>query len=272
VPKSGSRGFVLHKINDRQFALYDLQQKRYIISGNTKEDDHAPEITKYAPDAAGQQSPKNTALHTTEGGLPEFNPAAPSKENAPSAVPAADSTPRFLNDIELNASPAMANQNAETTSLSDKESTKEQKISRKRARSGKGDLSALPALKYNDDMELEENNQPVTEGQPENTIRDAVTGCPGPMDNDEFENFALEFLDRPDDDQKLKFLRKNKDTHCFSAEQVRIITKSLDSQSGRYEAAKMLYNKTADQENFGKLESLFNTPFLKTKFKEIFQH
>src|SRR5689334_14604448 len=34
IPDGGNRGFVLQKVNDRQFALYDLTQGNYIVSGN----------------------------------------------------------------------------------------------------------------------------------------------------------------------------------------------------------------------------------------------
>ena len=38
VPEAGARGFALQKINDRQFALHDLQSGNYLIAGN--EDDN----------------------------------------------------------------------------------------------------------------------------------------------------------------------------------------------------------------------------------------
>ncbi len=43
IPEAGRRGFVLQKVNDRQFALYDLQQGNYIVSGNKPEDDKLPD-------------------------------------------------------------------------------------------------------------------------------------------------------------------------------------------------------------------------------------
>lgn len=95
------------------------------------------------------------------------------------------------------------------------------------------------------------------------------TDCPNAMSNEAFEDFALKLLDKDGDDSRLKYLKKQVNTNCFSTEQVRIIAKNLTMQSSRYEAVKMLYGHTSDQENYGRLESLFNTPFLKEKFKAI---
>ena len=268
VPKSGGRGFVLHKVNDRQFALYDLQQKRYVISGNTEEDDHAPETASYVADTSNQEA---LSLSSTDNvnELPKFvavSKADKDKINK-EPVPDANKEPQFLSGIELNTDAPAAASDSETA-LTPEEKRAERKLRRKEKRMGKQDLSALPALKYDDSTGLEMNQHP------DNNMEADLpplpnTDCPNAMNNDEFEDFALKFLDQSDDSKKLKFLRKNKSKLCFSTEQVRIIAKSLDTQSGRYEAVKMLYIQTSDQENYEKLKSLFNTPFLKNKFEEI---
>ena len=97
----------------------------------------------------------------------------------------------------------------------------------------------------------------------------ANTDCPNAMSNEAFESFALKLLDKDGDDNRLKYLKKQAGANCFSTEQVRIIAKNLSMQSSRYEAVQLLYRHTSDQENYGRLESLFNTPFLKEKFKAI---
>src|SRR5690348_10598532 len=39
IPEGGSRGFLLKKVNEKQFALYDIQQGFFLVSGNTINDD-----------------------------------------------------------------------------------------------------------------------------------------------------------------------------------------------------------------------------------------
>lgn len=97
----------------------------------------------------------------------------------------------------------------------------------------------------------------------------ANTDCPNAMSNEAFETFALKLLDKEGDENRLKYLKKQATSYCFSTEQVRIIAANLSMQSARYEAVKLLYQRTSDQKNYNRLESLFNTPFLKEKFKAI---
>lgn len=121
------------------------------------------------------------------------------------------------------------------------------------------DGSFMNDIVLNDNGDKGDNSLPPT----------ANTDCPNAMSNETFENFALKLLDKDGDDNRLKYLKKQANANCFSTEQVRIIAKNLSMQSSRYEAVKLLYGHTSDQENYGRLENLFNTPFLKEKFEAI---
>lgn len=221
VPDGGFRGFALRKVNDQQFALYDLQQKKYILAGNKKEDDVAPkfdEIPVAQPSLAPKR--KKNRIGTREV-LPLLNGDTTivlPENNAKDTTPL-DTEATFMKGVVLNG--------GKTSPESDI----------------KRDAGSLPLV--------------------------ANTDCPNAMSNEDFENFALKLLNKEEDESRLKFLKKETDNYCFSTEQVRIIAKNLKGQSARYEAVKMLYSHTSDQKNYGKLESLFNTPFLKEKFAQI---
>ena len=146
-------------------------------------------------------------------------------------------------------------------------STTKSTVKRKRTGNTKEDIAELPVFKLDEDGNLIQPETP-------NLVRTDLppvpnTDCPNAMDNEVFEGLAIQFLNKQDDDSKLKFLKENKKNHCFSTEQVRILGKNMDTQSGRFEEVKMLYIQTSDQESYGKLEELFNTEFLKSKFREL---
>lgn len=225
VPDGGFRGFTLHKVNDKQFSLFDIQQRKYIIAGNKKEDDKAPVFGQHFFDTPEEspvalEKPKKIRRNTDAGSLSLMNsdtnlvlPEKKLKQTAPQTM--ADS---FMDGIVLN-------------------------------RQGEG----------GDAIERAAGGLPPV----------ANTDCPNAMSNETFETLALRLLRKDDDDNRLKMLKKEMNNYCFSTEQVRIIASSLSGQSARYEAVKILYRHTSDQENYGKLESLFNTPFLKQKFAQI---
>lgn len=265
IPNSGTRGFALKKINERKFSLYDLQQKRLIAADNKKVDDWVLEDANgFANQQAEQQVPRNTATSKPIEELPKFEPGRVKKapkevKKTTVAVEEAEQQPVFISGIELNKNEQTAGRNQQKEKA---------QVATKRRVSGntKEDIKELPYFK------LDENGNLI---QPEksNKVRTDLpaipnTDCPDAMSNDKFEMLAIQFLDQQDDDSKLKFLRSKKN-HCFSTEQVRILGKNMDTQSGRFEAVKSMYIQTSDQENFGKLEELFNTDFLKSKFREL---
>lgn len=256
IPASGSRGFRLHKINDRQFALYDLQQSRYIVSGNTEADDSAPVVASLP---AGTNTP--TATEPT-GELPEFpvegNRVANEVEKATSEK-APEEVNRFV--------PGLTLYNDGTYSrVPDLESTQPPlDAGKKKRQRAPENFDELPAW----DPEAPEARQAANR-EVEDVDALAATGdCREAMDNLTFENFALKILDKSSDSDRLKLLKRQKARHCFSTEQIRILVKNLNMQSIRFDAVQMLYPHTSDPENYGQLESLFNTEYLKNKFNAL---
>ncbi|HET8573302.1 MAG TPA: DUF4476 domain-containing protein [Edaphocola sp.] len=232
VPGNGFRGFVLHKINDEQFALLDLQQQKYIPADNTKEEG-----------AAGMLSPLSDASPAV---TPAFKPASETGRD------------KRRRHEDMNGRLALLAGDT-VIRLSDNNDTvpagREQKMT--------ADGSFLNGIVLNG------NNNEINAKTDGSLPPVPNTDCPNAMSNEEFEGFALKLLDRDGDDNRLKYLKKQLNIYCFSTEQVRIIAKNLTMQSSRYEAVKMLYRHTSDQENYSRLESLFNTPFLKEKFNAI---
>jgi len=258
IPEGGSRGFVLQKVNDRQFALYDLLQGHYIVAGNKPEEDRLPE--------AGPAKPAIAAATPPASGGEEDIPAFPTEKKkkksktAESRPKSESNTPdsRFISDMELNTGGVQEEPLPDFSAKpAPAKSRKKKAVSRKEA---EGNLAAI-----NDEGEVVSKAKPV-EPEPAPIPN---TDCKTPMSSEEFENFALKILDQSDDAARIKVLSRNKGRQCFTTEQVRIIANNLDTQSGRYDVVKMLYAQTSDQVNYPKLESLFKTNYLKNKFREI---
>lgn len=268
VPEGGGRGFLLQKVNDRQFALYDMQQGHYLVSGNKPEEDQVQEPAvpvAVAATTAPQESGELPAFGSKPKKQKEKRGKEPVEEEEPKASQPED---RFIGGIELNT-----DDNHAATPLPEfnapKPAPKTTKKKQKAPAKKEQRESSLAAI--NDEGELSEELSGTPPPAPERRVDPEMpnTDCKTPMSSDDFENFALKILDKSDDDARIKVLKRNKGKLCFTTEQVRIIANNLDTQSGRYEVVKMLYAQTSDQGNYYKLEGLFKTNYLKSKFKEI---
>lgn len=257
IPEGGSRGFLLKKVNEKQFALYDIQQGFYLVSGNTINDDRLMPVAVANVTPTGQTGTQQTSPAET---LPAFTPAAKDKtkkKTEPTTVAETPKTQRtFIPDMELNSGggvvPAVVP--VATVPVATKKGHAVE------VDSGRG-LAAADADEFEDEKKPEDNNL-VAPGIPNSDCKTAMT-------NDAFEDFATKILDQTTDDDKLKVLNKDKNKYCFTTEQVRIIANNLETQSGRYEVTRILFSRTSDQDNYPKLEVLFKTNYLKDKFKEI---
>lgn len=273
VPPAGSRGFLLKKIADQKFGLYDLQQGSTLVAGNkATEDVYAlPATSMKAIDATAAVALQKDDK-PSDSDLPDFEPelkkpAKPTQQpreatskstasvkrksesqKAITEEPETVSKPedRFLSDIEFNP---QNNEKGKTAKQNSKSKNKN---------------DDLPALK-----EQELKNE-TTEQQAESSTNNAVAGnCSEPLSNQAFEQLALRVLDAVDDNARLKALKKNSKNVCFTTEQVRILANGMETQSARYDVAKDLYMQVYDKEQFPKLESLFKTNYLKAKFREL---
>src|SRR5690606_17566522 len=238
VPASGSRGFRLHKINDRQFALYDLQQARYIVSGNTEADDSAPAVADLA---SGIKAPPvvDTTGDTVGEELPDFIKQDGSEEAQ------AEKTDRANESGETNRFvPGLTLYNDGTYSrIPDFEPAPSSVAKGKKRKQRKPEnFEELPAW----DPEAPEVQQSGDEESEEAAMSTSASDCSTPMDNLTFESFALKILEKNSDSDWLKLLKRQKARHCFSTEQIRILVKNLNMQSIRFDAVQMLYPHTSD--------------------------
>ncbi|WP_190277326.1 DUF4476 domain-containing protein [Taibaiella lutea] len=259
IPEGGSRGFLLKKINDRQFALYDMQQGFSLVSGNDINDDRLLPVNTAAVNVPPVTS---SQVNTTET-LPAFVPSAKTKSKKTKTDDAVNQaeTPKerkFIPDMELNTAGGSippATVPVATVPVATRPGRTIEPDTDNR-------LAAADADEFEEDKKEAGNNTLVAPGIPN-------SDCKTAMSNDAFEDFATKILDQVTDDDKLKVLNKDKNRYCFTTEQVRIIANNLETQSGRYEVTKILFSRTSDQDNYPKLEALFKTNYLKEKFKEI---
>src|SRR5690606_1737808 len=103
IPETGSRAFLLERINDRQFALKDMQSGTFLIAGNKIEEDIVPEMV-----ADAGEDPLNEELpaKTSPDGLPPFTAENEAKTLSKKAEKkqTKEEEPRFLSGIEFNVS------------------------------------------------------------------------------------------------------------------------------------------------------------------------
>lgn len=268
IPEGGYRGFVLKKVSVNQFALYDMQQGFYLVTGNSINDDKIlPQHAQPTPAVTGTVAAAGSTA-VVAGDLPAFTPAPkttktttkPKPEVKSEPAAAGNTDPRFLDGIELNTA-------AGATTAGTVAATKTIKKGRTILPDYDTTLAAAPA----DEFGQKETAMPPQSNSTEPLVAVGIANsdCKAAMTNEEFEGFATKILDETTDDDKLKVLNKERNRHCFTTEQVRIIANNLETQSGRYEVTRILFARTSDQDNYPKLEALFKTNYLKDKFREI---
>jgi len=286
VPAASGRGLVLQQINDQQFALYDLQTKRHLVAGNKEEDDELDMAVAEDDQKAlawGNTTAEDVKSVTTqEPELPEFNSKKQARKKQAKKESSEDG--RFINDIELNRD-AVPDFDARAAAMAGKAgaATAGENVPEEEVRPAKRKNKARQPVVVDEDDSLYEGStvfsdeaaaikkdvQETTKGESASDTGIPNSDCPSAMSNDAFEDFAIRLMEKSDDDAQLKYLRKTLARNCYTTEQVRILAKNMETQSARFEIVKLLYPRVVDQGNYGVLESLFNTSYLKNKFKEI---
>lgn len=269
VPKNGTRSLLIRKVTDNQFALYDLTNNYLIPSGNRAEDDKytSPQVENNEDIIDDNEIASNTNNKSENENIPEFNP--PKKE-----IEKTEKEAKVVKENEVTKKEKEPKVKKEKEPKEPKEKKEFHIIKPKEKQE-----DAIIAPNTNDsfienivfDPIQEKTNTPVsTIGEKNNTSTQTQrVNCNEPMSNVAFEDFALAYLEKRDDNAKIKLLKKNS-TKCFSAEQVRIIATNLESTSARFETVTLLYPQTIDKSQYyEKLESLFRTQFFKDKLKEL---
>ncbi|OJV53067.1 MAG: hypothetical protein BGO31_04760 [Bacteroidetes bacterium 43-16] len=266
IPPSSQRSLVLKKLDQNKFALYDLNYGIYLNNGNRLEEDISGSDNDYQNTVLAAnnrteeaQPPKETAAaqpkkekvvaqktkkeKNTEESIPEFTAAKvkEEKKKKSEALEVAQAVP------ENNDTPKPAKRKR-----ADREQEKEAKTEQERF------------LDF--EMDKKEGNTGNSKSA-KNTSANHNGKCTEAATESQFDNFASLLNATEDEEQKLVIVRKNAPKYCFSTDQVRTIAMNFDSQSSRYEVTRVLKAKVVDAENYPKLSSLFNTNYLKERFK-----
>ncbi|GEM_PF-1406650 len=263
IPPSSQRSLVLKKIDQNQFALYDLNYGIYLNNGNRLEDDISGSDNEY----------QNTVLATpapTEAAIKEEPVAKPKKEKVVAQKPKKEKEKKAEADIpEFPAAKEDKKQEEETPLIAQEEPEKPKKAKRNRADRKQETDENMNGERFLDfEMDKKEGNSGGNRsGSAKNNPTSGNGKCTEPASESQFDNFAGLLNRTEDEEAKLGIVRKNASKYCFSTDQVRTIAMNFDSQSSRYEVARVLKAKVVDVENFAELSSLFNTNFLKERFK-----
>lgn len=261
IPPSSQRSLVLKKIDQNQFALYDLNYGIYLNNGNRLEDDISGNDNEYPNTVLATPAPKETATK-------EEPVEKPKKQKEVAQKPKKEKKAEA--DIpEFQAAKEDKKQEEETPLIAQEEPEKPKKSKRSRAdRKKETDDNANGDRFLDFEMDKKESNSGSNRsGSAKNNPSGGNSKCTEPASESQFDNFASLLNATEDEEVKLGIVRKNASKYCFSTDQVRTIAMNFDSQSSRYEVARVLKAKVVDVENFAELSSLFNTNFLKERFK-----
>ena len=264
IQPSGQRSLVLKKIDQNKFALYDLNYGIYLNNGNRLEDDISGSDNEYQNTVLAA----NTQATAKEEVVKEIPAEKPKKEKVAAKPKKEKKTeeeaiPAFTAAKEEKPKQAEEPEPAQPSTEKPKKSKRNRTERIAEAEGSTGDERFL-------DFEMdkkESNNGNNKSGNTKNTASGANTKCTEPASDSQFDNFASLLNATDDEEAKLGIVRKNAKKYCFSTEQVRTIAMNFDSQSSRYEVARILKAKVVDAENFAQLSSLFNTNFLKERFR-----
>ncbi len=247
VPEAGARGFALQKINDRQFALYDLQSGKFLVAGNEEDNDSMISGGNLIAESESELPPfRGTETRGTTKEIPRRN--------------------RFIEDVELNSGKSQSDElpafgsGAAYTPGSAKPQRRANDKNRRTTVLHDGSGKVIEEEYPNDDYTV--FTPPATESR----IEVPNSDCPEAMSNSEFEDLAIRVLDKNDDLARLKYINKSGVKYCYTTEQVRILASNIESPSARYEMVIALYPRVVDQAEFPKLEQLFKAGYLKKKF------
>lgn len=234
VPENGYRGFILSQ-KGNNFSLYDIQQRFYLPSGNSLEDDHVPEI----------DPTKNfVTTNTPEPGKPVEEPIKKPKTKKVTTQKVEtpqeqNGQPQFIENIELNSDKTIQNANEEKT--------------------------VEKSTDVTPDTTATTDTAPVVK----NTTPIANSDCPKPVGTNAFTDLYNKAQDKSDKN-RLKFLLSKLD-YCYTSNQVRILTKLLNGDPERFEFMKQAYHRVTDQSNFQALSALLSTKEWQDQFSQILQ-
>lgn len=301
VPQNGHRGFLLTKVDDG-FALYDIQQRFYLLPGEEGED-HLPDVNSSASayksndvivsrelqqtEPTSQNKDKYTLINNT------------TKKNFTKEPPPVTATnePQFMDGVELsNDSKPVRNvpekdipeeiivQEKYIPEVPAEEMVQQPVITETITNTPQKELTEQrqttePANIAND-QSVEETGMHDTEEemkQPVPTLADNAapiinSDCSQPMSDTKFDDVFTTSRAKNDDDKRIGYLMKKAGENCFTTRQAFLLSRQLQAESMRYSFLKKVYPRITDQQNFHLLaDALFKTMEWKSYFKSIYE-
>lgn len=230
VPENGYRGFLLVQNNDI-FSLYDIHNKYYIPAGNQPEDDML-------------KSDNTEKTYFPETREPVKKPAITKN--------ASNGKTHKKPVIKPAVKPAQKN----TASAKHTEPAGPQFI---------------PDIELNHSKTVQPQGNLPEEQEEDNRFRNAVavvnSDCPKAISNSKFETIYKKASGKSGTD-RLKYLMDELD-NCYTANQVRILTRTLKTDAERFTFLKNAYPRTTDQSVFIRLENTLTTEDWKKDFRNL---
>lgn len=292
VPENGHRGFLL-TMKDNAFALYDVEQKFYLLPGDLGED-HLPEMitTPIAKNKVSINAPqeektsKQTTIDKTKpqnNNEPQFidnielannhnlNTPPPTQEVAPQQ-PQSPVQPIYEQPVYQEPQPAQ-----QPVNIANEPAVGEQPIYQPPPQQPINDINNNLA---NEQTTAAPPTQPEFDPvhqEPEPAIDNNLpaiinTQCPSSIDDKEFSNIYASTKEKIGDDKRITYLMKQAGSKCFSTRQVFLLSRELDAEAMRYSFLKKVFQRVTDQQNFPVMEdALFKTLEWKSYFRLIYQ-
>jgi len=282
VPEGGARGFLLSR-KDNTFALYDVQQRFYLYSGDNGED-HLPEMISVK---ARETKPDPLPKTKNTNGQPEkaISKSGKDKTKTSSLTQAEKTTanePQFLEDVVLEndhiaapeqPTPELTETSPETPA---EDIQPEQESTRRQQPDNSNDQQPvvqeqITELAGNDTKDARTDQQEQIEIE-SNTAPVINSDCPQPLDDAEFDKIYSTTKDKSDDEKRVSYLMKKAESNCFTSRQAYFLAREMTAESMRYSFLKKAYPRITDQQNFYLLEDhLFRTLEWKSYFRLIYQ-
>lgn len=262
VAPSAQRSLILQKVSDKKFALYDLNYGIYLQEGNKVEDDI--DLSNIPAVAANNNSTISQSTKEQENTIPTFK--AEEKKEADRL--AKETAKRNAKEEKKKKEAEETIPSFETTKNETNEEPKLSRAERKRIEAAEKEKQAEQERFLNFEIDKKEQEIKTENRRKANTASAHSASCTEPASESEFNSFASVVNASDDEELKLSAVKKNGSKYCFSTDQVRLIAMGFESQSSRYEVARSLKSYVVDKDKYGNLSVLFNTNYLKDRFKK----
>lgn len=286
VPERSHRGFLLVK-EDKAFALYDIQQKFYLMPGDAGED-HLPEILPVASRSSSSTTAEKHEITNNDG--PQFldnlvlennHRKAPSQSKTNEVKETSRPETEVANIMELTAV-----EEETTVQNADEHPLSEEAWVAPSVPSGEipGEQIQTAGTELTEESESSDSQiQPATEEavttappavENSGTFKERKTNpnCPEPLSDSEFDKLYSSVKSKKDDEDRIYFLMKQAPSHCYTTQQTYFLAREVQAESMRYSFLKKAYRQITDPYNFAQLEDhLFHTLEWKSYFRLIYQ-